>query len=241
MTYKSQDNKDFTQSPNNTDEKLTDEFVKNENPQQFGVNIDADAYNRLAVKTNGILLLAEDKNIQLKLSKDDKDSTASVLFQNNYSTRAEFGLVTSDDFELKISPDGSNFKQSFVIDHQNAFITFRQNILCEKKIEQKSHVSDASFIHHIDLDLGSIFEINILEAACNISFSNIDANNAFYFTVLINNPNLSPITWDNDILWPNGEAAFRYHYVNAFEFMRLKDKTYCMRIVENLREQKGWF
>lgn len=75
----------------------------------------ADTTNRLAVRTLAALLTAVyaadggTGDVQLKLNKEATGDTASVLFQNNFSGRAEFGMVGDDDFRLKTSPDGSTW------------------------------------------------------------------------------------------------------------------------------------
>ncbi|CAN0437397.1 unnamed protein product, partial [Scytosiphon promiscuus] len=49
---------------------------------------------------------------------------ASLLFQTNYSGRAEFGLTGDDDFHMKVSPDGTTFYDGIVIDKDTGTVTF---------------------------------------------------------------------------------------------------------------------
>lgn len=44
------------------------------------------------------------------------DATGSVLFQTNWSGRAEFGLLGDGNFALKVSPDGGNWTTAISID-----------------------------------------------------------------------------------------------------------------------------
>jgi hypothetical protein len=46
------------------------------------------------------------------------------VFQTATSTRALFGLLADDDFTFKVTPDGSNFFTSFVLDADNGNVGF---------------------------------------------------------------------------------------------------------------------
>lgn len=48
-------------------------------------------------------------DVRIVLSKETAARTASFLFQDNFSGRAEIGLAGDDDFHFKVSPDGSTF------------------------------------------------------------------------------------------------------------------------------------
>ncbi|MBB5046542.1 hypothetical protein HNR60_001290 [Rhodopseudomonas rhenobacensis] len=93
-----------------------------DNLPHLGVNTTADASNRLSVKTNTALLAAiaaaeaGSGDVRLQLSKESAARTASVVFSDNYSGRAEFGLVGSDAFKLKVSADGAAWVEAFTID-----------------------------------------------------------------------------------------------------------------------------
>ncbi len=81
-----------------------------------GVNATADATNRLSVSSPASLFNHEGAGHQLKINKDAAGDTASVLFQTDFSGRAEFGLAGDDDFHVKVSPDGSIWHEAIVID-----------------------------------------------------------------------------------------------------------------------------
>ncbi|MFE3836323.1 DUF2793 domain-containing protein [Pseudogemmobacter sonorensis] len=76
---------------------------------QIGVNAAADATNRLAVSSPATLLNHAGGGHQLKLNKAASTDTASLLFQSQWSGRAEMGLAGSDAFSIKVSPDGASF------------------------------------------------------------------------------------------------------------------------------------
>ncbi|MFZ5733473.1 MAG: DUF2793 domain-containing protein [Pseudomonadota bacterium] len=96
---------------------------------RIGVNTPADMVNRLSVRSNAVLLNAiatgdgGSGDVRLQMSKEGPGNTASVVFSSAFSGRAEFGLIGSDAFKLKVSPDGSSFTDSFVIDQASGNLT----------------------------------------------------------------------------------------------------------------------
>jgi len=101
-----------------------------QNLELLGVNTTADAANRLAVRSNAILLTAlaagdgGDGDLQAKLNKETAGDTAALLFQTGFSGRAEMGLAGDDDFHLKVSPDGSAWTEAMVVDRATGRATF---------------------------------------------------------------------------------------------------------------------
>ena len=94
---------------------------QNINPApMIGVLTTADSTNRLAVKSDAVLFADDDVtpgsgDIRAVLSKASIGKTASFLFQDAFSGRAEFGLTGDDDFHLKVSPDGSSWNDAFAV------------------------------------------------------------------------------------------------------------------------------
>jgi len=84
--------------------------------ERWGINATADESNRLAVSSEASLLNHAGAGHRLKLNKAAAGETASVLFQTNWSGRAEFGLAGGDDFRVKVSPDGSVWHDALAID-----------------------------------------------------------------------------------------------------------------------------
>jgi Ca2+-binding RTX toxin-like protein len=80
-----------------------------QNAALLGVNTSADATNKLAVSSAAVLFTHAGNGVQVKLNKSGDSDTASFLFQKGYSGRAEIGLIGSNDFAFKTSPDGSVF------------------------------------------------------------------------------------------------------------------------------------
>lgn len=68
------------------------------------------------VSVNGTsALLSSGSDFRVTVNKHAAGNTASVVFQDNYSARAEFGLTGDDNFHMKVSPDGSTWKDAINI------------------------------------------------------------------------------------------------------------------------------
>jgi hypothetical protein len=96
----------------------------------LGIGTEADAVNPLAAKLNNVLWTARaaaeggDGTLRYKLSKESADKTLSLLFQDNYSGRAEIGLTGDDDFHFKVSSDGTNWLEAIRIDRVTGKVVF---------------------------------------------------------------------------------------------------------------------
>ena len=94
-----------------------------ENLSGVGVNATSDATNRLAVASDATLLTHDGSGHQLKINKAASADTASLLYQSNWSGRAEMGLAGNDDFSVKVSDDGVVFTEALRIDGSTGTIT----------------------------------------------------------------------------------------------------------------------
>ena len=93
----------------------------------LGIRTTADATNRLAVKSDGVLLSHDDVtpgtgHMRVALNKSAAAKDASFTFQDGFSTRALFGLLADDDFTIKVSPDGSTFYLAVSIDKDTGHV-----------------------------------------------------------------------------------------------------------------------
>ncbi|HWK97655.1 MAG TPA: DUF2793 domain-containing protein [Pseudolabrys sp.] len=101
----------------------------------LGIGTTADATNPLSAKLNNTLFVAKtvaeggDGHLRYKLSKESAAKTLSLLFQDNYSGRAEIGLTGDDNFHFKVSPDGSAWHDGIVIDRNTGAVTFPNSTL----------------------------------------------------------------------------------------------------------------
>ncbi|MBP0484487.1 DUF2793 domain-containing protein [Sagittula salina] len=84
--------------------------------ETLGVNTSADATNRLSVTAPATLLTHEGAGHQLKINKAGVSDTASLLFQSNWSGRAEMGLAGTDGFAIKVSANGSAWTTALSLD-----------------------------------------------------------------------------------------------------------------------------
>ncbi|RAI42616.1 DUF2793 domain-containing protein [Rhodoplanes roseus] len=101
-----------------------------QNLARLGIGTTADAANPLAAKLNNALLAARrssdggDGSLRLKLDKESADKTASLLFQDGWSGRAEIGLAGDDDLRVKVSPDGATWLDAIRIDRGTGRVSY---------------------------------------------------------------------------------------------------------------------
>jgi Protein of unknown function (DUF2793) len=82
---------------------------------KFGVNTDPSDTNRLAVASPATLLTAEASDHRLVVNKASGAATASLVLQSGFSGRVELGLVGDDDFRIKVSDNGSTWREAIAI------------------------------------------------------------------------------------------------------------------------------
>jgi hypothetical protein len=113
---------------------LRDLPVTLDNAVHVGINTSASSPNLLSVKSNAALLTAiavadgGSGDMRLQVSKESATKTASVFFSDNFSGRAEFGLVGSDAFKLKVSADGSAWVEAFTIDQSTGNLALPRGV-----------------------------------------------------------------------------------------------------------------
>ncbi|MGV3492118.1 MAG: DUF2793 domain-containing protein [Devosia sp.] len=82
----------------------------------LGLNATPDSTNRLAVASDAILFSHASAGVQVKLNKQSAGHTAALLYQTNFSGRAEIGTAGDDKLHVKVSADGSAWVEALVID-----------------------------------------------------------------------------------------------------------------------------
>lgn len=93
-----------------------------QNAVRIGLGTQADAANPFSARLNRALwaaLAAEEGgtgSIVSAFSKAAEGGDAGFALQDGYSTRALLGLFGSDDFVIRVSPDGNTFYQGLAID-----------------------------------------------------------------------------------------------------------------------------
>jgi hypothetical protein len=98
---------------------------------ELGINTTADPVNRLTVKADAVLFDHETDDHRVKINKALTANTASVVFQKDYLGLAEFGLIGSNDFALKVSADGSSFNPALTVAQGSGRVTFHAGIVAE--------------------------------------------------------------------------------------------------------------
>ena len=81
----------------------------------WGVNATADATHRLVVAAPASLFTHEGGDHRLAINKAAGADTAALLFQTDWSGRAEIGLAGSDDLALRVSEDGSLWRSGVIV------------------------------------------------------------------------------------------------------------------------------
>ena len=85
----------------------------------------ADSNNALGVSGTACLFAASTDSMRFTFSKVAAANDATLSFQTNYSARALLGTTGSDQFQLKVSPDGSTFYQVYVVDQTTGNAAFK--------------------------------------------------------------------------------------------------------------------
>ena len=86
-----------------------------------GVNTTADTVNRLAIKSDAALFSHDDVtpgsgDMRLTLNKALPADDTSLTMQSGFAARAQIGLTGDDDLHLKVSDDGTLFREGIVVD-----------------------------------------------------------------------------------------------------------------------------
>lgn len=102
----------------------------------LGINASADTTNRLVVSSQATLFNNAGNGHQIKINKAASGDTASLLFQTNWSGRAEVGLAGNDAFSVKVSPDGSSWQSGLTISSQGVV-----NMPCQPLVRASLAVS----------------------------------------------------------------------------------------------------
>ena len=108
------------------------------NAPRMGVNATADEVNRLAVAGHASLFTHAGDGHQMKLNKNAAGDTASLLYQTNWSGRAEMGLAGNDDFAVKVSADGTAWKEALVIERHTGAVCLPNTPLLSRKLFSQS-------------------------------------------------------------------------------------------------------
>lgn len=136
-----------------------------DNAPHLGVNTVADSSNLLSVRSNAALFAAialDDDgtgDVRIQIAKEEATNTASVVFSDAFSGRAEFGLVGSNDFKLKISNDGETFTEAFVIDRETGSLTLPRGLALSGVVSPAQLIADQHNYDPAGLASASVLQI----------------------------------------------------------------------------------
>lgn len=85
----------------------------------------ADANNALGILGTSFLFSAATDSCRFTFNKAAAANDASLTFETGFSARALVGLLGSDGYQLKVSPDGSTFFQVYAADQTNGNAAFK--------------------------------------------------------------------------------------------------------------------
>ena len=98
--------------------------------ESLGIGTSPDALNRFAAKSNAALFTALGTaeggtgDLRFVLNKESTGRVLSQLYQTAYGARAETGLVGDDDFRIRVSSDGSEWRDALRIDRASGEVAF---------------------------------------------------------------------------------------------------------------------
>ena len=97
---------------------------------RLGVGATADSGNPFLAKLNNALWTAREASsggngdLRLTLNKEAPGDVLSLMLQSGYGGRAELGLIGDDDLRLKVSADGSDWREVFAVDRATGRTVF---------------------------------------------------------------------------------------------------------------------
>ncbi len=145
-----------------------------------GVNATADATNRLSVKSDAVLFSHDDVtpgsgDMRAKLNKAAVGNTATFLFQDNWSGRAEIGLAGDDDFHFKVSPDNTTWYEAIIIDRNTGKVRFPSGGIREVLQANRTYYVNAATGNDSNDGLTAGTAFKTIQAAVNACWK-IDSN-----------------------------------------------------------------
>ena len=97
---------------------------------------------------------------RLQISKESAAKTASVFFSDAFSGRAEFGLVGSDAFKLKVSADGSAWVEAFSIDQSSGNIALLRGVALSGMIAPPQITANQNDYNPAGAAAASVLQLN---------------------------------------------------------------------------------
>jgi hypothetical protein len=101
-----------------------------------------------------------DGDLRYKLSKESAAKTLSLLFQDNFSGRAEIGLTGDDDFHFKTSPDGSAWNDALTLDKTTGATTIGSGLLLAGDLSPAQITADQNDYSPTGLATASVLRLS---------------------------------------------------------------------------------
>ena len=168
----------------------------------------ADSTNRLSVNTPAVLLNNAGAGIEATVNKAAAGNDAAFAFKTGFSARALIGLLGSDDFSFKVSPDGSAWSTALAIDRTTGRPTLPQGAILGGLAADPSGRADGWIWFNttaqrlraradgVDFNLGPITGTGVLAVA----------DNALEATTVISAPGIAPTSIITLALAPSLDA-----------------------------------
>lgn len=158
-----------------------------QNLSKLGIGTNADTTNPISAKINKALFSAKyvgetgNGDIQYVFNKEATANKISILFQKNWSGRAEFGLVGNDNLSFKVSPDGSNWKEACNFDNSSARVVINYGVDYQSQTDGSNEIlrfNGSRFLHLKKSSTNDGYNIFLGENAGNQSLSSTTASEA---------------------------------------------------------------
>ncbi len=111
-----------------------------------------DATNRLSVTSAGVLLNHAGAGVETTLNKSTPADAAQISFKTGFSTRAQIGLLNSDDLALRVSADGSAFLPVLTAAAATGRVTLAQPIILQGLAAEPASAENGMLWHDTSTD-----------------------------------------------------------------------------------------
>ncbi|HEY2069837.1 MAG TPA: DUF2793 domain-containing protein [Rhizomicrobium sp.] len=183
-----------------------------QNMPLIGVNTTASSPNLLAVESNAVLFTdlptgsGGTGDIRATLSKQTSGNTASFLFQDNFSGRAEIGLAGDDNFHFKVSSDGATWHDAIVLAGSTGQATIASAAVTNATITSADINGGTVDATAIGASSASTGAFTTLSATGAVSFANFTSN-AFKDNKTTASPTLQTDTLGRILIGPTGSFS----------------------------------
>ncbi len=110
---------------------------------ELGVGTAADPNNPLSVY--GASALFNGANFNISVNKSSASNTASIIFEDGFSGRAQVGLTGDDNLHFRTSANGSNWTDALIINSATGQASFPQGLSSGAPISFRNRLRNASF------------------------------------------------------------------------------------------------